>query len=90
MQLTNESITAMPLPMPMSIGVLMQGKKRSGLVAAITSFGERGALGSPSTEAPSTAARLLFQNLNNNHPAAHCLTAGLMSIKCHNIPLARR
>lgn len=26
MQLTNESVTAMPLPMPMSIGVLMQGK----------------------------------------------------------------
>jgi len=50
MQLTNESVTAMPLPMPMSIGVLMQGKKRSGFVAAITSFSEAGALGSRTTE----------------------------------------
>lgn len=45
MQLTKESVTAMPLPISMSIRVLMQGKKLSGFVAAITSFGEAGVLG---------------------------------------------
>lgn len=46
MQLMNENVTAMPLPIPMSMGVLMQGKKfKSTFGAAITSLGEAGVLG---------------------------------------------
>ena len=45
MQLMNESVTAMPLPIPMSRGVLIQGTKFSGLVVAITALGNAGVLG---------------------------------------------
>jgi hypothetical protein len=45
MQLINESVTAMPLPIPMSIEMWMQGKKLSGFVAAIASLGKAGVLG---------------------------------------------